>query len=931
MAELTGPAWPASAQRLRVGEIEIDLRYRSVQRDGATHELNPRCFDLLLLFLREPRILHTRETIFRKVWPGVIVEDANLSSSVWMLRRAFGADARQWIRTVSKQGYIFDPPASVLLAECPSAAQAATESLDALTRALAVLDSPPARAPVRHRRWAWGLTLGTALLALWVSGAMLRVGGATRPLSRVALVMMADEALPDTARWPSRLLHAWIEWQLRSAAGVALVAPSERCSDCRALVVLLDVGMPSGRRGEWQVSARFRGALAPVDIDRRCSADDLVATIDQVGRDVLVAIAPLHAGSFPALALDARGAAALVDGLAAEQRRNWGEAVRAFGAVTDAAPDFGFARVHLAQGLSEIGQLGAAKAELLRASAWVEALPDSLRLPIQAQERLVAQDFDAAATAYAALGKDSDGEAAPYRLAEATSLRRAGRSRDAARRLQGDIPATPSIAVRWLIERAETEAANRDLASASATAAEAIDLAQAGGWEHELARATLVFADIQVASGKAVDAALFEQAARAYEHGGDKLGALRARTYRELMGEPGAKAPRHLDELLAEARLAGNAGLEIDALRRAASFNYRAGDTREAHERLEQAAAVAESAGNAHERRLIHLGMLREDTLRLDFPALDRRLALLQSEPLQGGMIYAVGLNAARLQYLRGDFDAALATLARTEDALRDADTGNLPQLASALGCMRIAVHEVQGQTSLARNDIRDCRSSGLAIHNHYADIAEVELAIHTGDMAAARKQLWTMRGMIAEQPIAPDRWSLVSEVAPLLARSGDLDGARELIEGVLPAVTRSGYRLIEADVRTTFAEISLAQGKPGQAEREIAVSESMVPTDDWFERRRLRTVRALVDQAGGRGEIAAHALDALHADAIRHGDVLAELLVHSLMRKATTIDGCSDQRRVRLLAQSGLRGASDLWMEPNARDSKAALASTRL
>jgi hypothetical protein len=89
--------------------------------------------------------------------------------------------------------------------------------------------------------------------------------------------------------------------------------------------------------------------------------------------------------------------------------------------------------------------------------------------------------------------------------------------------------------------------------------------------------------------------------------------------------------------------------------------------------------------------------------------------------------------------------------------------------------------------------------------------------------------------------------------------------------------------------------------------------------------------VHALIAQAGGHYDVANHALDALHADAIRHGDVLAELLVHSLMRNATTIDGCSDQRRVRLLAQSGLRGASDLWMEPNARDSKAALASTRL
>jgi tetratricopeptide (TPR) repeat protein len=401
---------------------------------------------------------------------------------------------------------------------------------------------------------------------------------------------------------------------------------------------------------------------------------------------------------------------------------------------------------------------------------------------------------------------------------------------------------------------------------------------------------------------------------------------LRARAYRELAG---TDVPVHLDELLAEARMAGNASLEIDALKRTAYFNYRHGDTREAQARYEQAAAVAESDGSAHERRLTQLSLLREDTLRLDFAALDRRIALLRAEPLQGGMSYSVGLNAARLQYLRGDFDAALATLAQTEDAMRDASTGNLPQLASALGCMRIAVHEVQGQISLARNDIRDCRASGLAIHNHYADIADVELAIHTGDMATARKQLWTMRGMLSEQKVAPDRWQLVLEVAPLLARSGDLDGARELIEEVLPAVTQSGYRFIEVDLRTTLAEVSMALGKPDKAARESAISESMVPADDWFERRRLRTVRALIAQADGRFDAASDALDALHSDAVRHGDVLAELLVHSLM-KQTTIAGCTDQRRVRLLAQSGLRGASDLWMEPKATDAKAALAAVR-
>src|SRR5690349_16085709 len=98
----TESSWPATAQRLRLGEIEVDLRYRRVQRAGATQELNPRCFDLLLLFLREPQIVHARDEIFRKVWPGVIVEDASLSTSVWQLRRALGGEAKQWIRTVSK-------------------------------------------------------------------------------------------------------------------------------------------------------------------------------------------------------------------------------------------------------------------------------------------------------------------------------------------------------------------------------------------------------------------------------------------------------------------------------------------------------------------------------------------------------------------------------------------------------------------------------------------------------------------------------------------------------------------------------------------------------------------------------------------------------------------------------------------------------------
>ncbi|MFY8041889.1 MAG: winged helix-turn-helix domain-containing protein, partial [Rhodoferax sp.] len=45
-------------------------------------------FDLLLVFLAEPGVLLTRDTLFERVWPGVVVEDSNLSQSVWMLRKA---------------------------------------------------------------------------------------------------------------------------------------------------------------------------------------------------------------------------------------------------------------------------------------------------------------------------------------------------------------------------------------------------------------------------------------------------------------------------------------------------------------------------------------------------------------------------------------------------------------------------------------------------------------------------------------------------------------------------------------------------------------------------------------------------------------------------------------------------------------------------
>ena len=121
MSDPTQHRWPAGTRRLQVHDVQIDLRYRRVIRPDQEAELPQRMFELLLVFLAEPQVLHSRADLFARVWPGVIVEDANLSQSIWMLRKALGESRKHWIRTVAKSGYVFEPPGPVeAVAEIPA-------------------------------------------------------------------------------------------------------------------------------------------------------------------------------------------------------------------------------------------------------------------------------------------------------------------------------------------------------------------------------------------------------------------------------------------------------------------------------------------------------------------------------------------------------------------------------------------------------------------------------------------------------------------------------------------------------------------------------------------------------------------------------------------------------------------------------------------
>jgi TolB-like protein/DNA-binding winged helix-turn-helix (wHTH) protein/Tfp pilus assembly protein PilF len=94
------------------GPFRLDAEERQLFR-GETHvPLTPKAFDLLLVFLDSQGRLLTKQHLMQQVWPDAFVEEANLAQNVATLRKALGETLsdRQFIETVSKQGYRFVAP-----------------------------------------------------------------------------------------------------------------------------------------------------------------------------------------------------------------------------------------------------------------------------------------------------------------------------------------------------------------------------------------------------------------------------------------------------------------------------------------------------------------------------------------------------------------------------------------------------------------------------------------------------------------------------------------------------------------------------------------------------------------------------------------------------------------------------------------------------
>lgn len=91
----------------RFGPFVLDEARRKLLRDGEPVALSGKAFDVLLALVERRDRVVTRAELLEHVWAGVVVEEANLTQAISVVRKAVGEG---YITTVPGRGYRFVAP-----------------------------------------------------------------------------------------------------------------------------------------------------------------------------------------------------------------------------------------------------------------------------------------------------------------------------------------------------------------------------------------------------------------------------------------------------------------------------------------------------------------------------------------------------------------------------------------------------------------------------------------------------------------------------------------------------------------------------------------------------------------------------------------------------------------------------------------------------
>jgi DNA-binding winged helix-turn-helix (wHTH) protein/tetratricopeptide (TPR) repeat protein len=112
------------SQVYEFGQFRLDSRSESLSCDGREIHLTAKGYATLLLLVESAGSLVSKDEILAAVWPSGFVEPANLTQTIYVLRKALGDADGRIIETVPSRGYRFTP--TVHISPSPNGAAHAT-------------------------------------------------------------------------------------------------------------------------------------------------------------------------------------------------------------------------------------------------------------------------------------------------------------------------------------------------------------------------------------------------------------------------------------------------------------------------------------------------------------------------------------------------------------------------------------------------------------------------------------------------------------------------------------------------------------------------------------------------------------------------------------------------------------------------------------
>src|SRR5262245_1295536 len=100
-----------------IGPFRLDPAAGLLTRAGIAETLGPRAVSVLAALVQNAREPVLKPALMEAAWPGLVVEDANLSVQISSIRRtlAQAPGGERWLETLARRGYRFIGPVTTLV------------------------------------------------------------------------------------------------------------------------------------------------------------------------------------------------------------------------------------------------------------------------------------------------------------------------------------------------------------------------------------------------------------------------------------------------------------------------------------------------------------------------------------------------------------------------------------------------------------------------------------------------------------------------------------------------------------------------------------------------------------------------------------------------------------------------------------------------